>query len=87
MKRENCCLNPKKPEQINESEAQKQLSKDKAKDSSCFCKETKKYHHIHSITCGHPSIIHGDHVDYIVDNYLHFPHGGHCDNHGKIYLK
>lgn len=90
MKRKDCCLKTAKSDnqnsQIHESETQKEL-KEKNSNSACFCKETKKYHHIHSLTCGHPYIIHEDHVDYIVDGYLHFPHGGHCDNHGKIYFK
>jgi hypothetical protein len=23
-------------------------------------------------------------VDYLVDGRLHFPHGGHCDDHGAV---
>lgn len=40
--------------------------------------------HKHSLTCGHVRIIHGDHMDYIVDGHLHFPHLTHCDDHGPI---
>lgn len=43
-------------------------------------------YHQHSRTCGHPRVIHGDHVDYIVDGRLHFPHVTHCDDHGPIRL-
>jgi hypothetical protein len=27
---------------------------------------------------------HGDHTDYLVGGHLHHPHGGHCDDHGKL---
>jgi hypothetical protein len=27
---------------------------------------------------------HGDHVDYLVEGHLHYPHGGHCDDHGPV---
>jgi len=40
--------------------------------------------HKHSSVCGHMRIIHGDHIDYIVDGYLHHPHKTHCDNHGPV---
>jgi hypothetical protein len=23
-------------------------------------------------------------VDYLVDGHLHYPHGGHCDDHGPV---
>jgi len=42
--------------------------------------------HIHSKTCGHPQVIHGDHIDYLVNGQLHFPHMNHCDNHGPLPL-
>ncbi len=41
-------------------------------------------YHVHSSTCGHESIIHNGHVDYIVQGRLHHPHGKHCDDHGPI---
>jgi len=40
--------------------------------------------HVHGPDCGHESVPHGDHIDYIVDGHLHHPHGDHCDNHGPI---
>jgi hypothetical protein len=40
--------------------------------------------HVHGPDCGHPAVPHGDHVDYLVDGHLHRPHGGHCDDHGRI---
>ncbi len=40
--------------------------------------------HAHSETCGHVSIIHGNHVDYLVEGRLHRPHETHCDDHGAI---
>lgn len=42
--------------------------------------------HVHGSDCGHPSVPHGDHVCYLVDGHLHFPHNGHCDHHGAITL-
>ncbi len=40
--------------------------------------------HVHGPACGHPSVPHGDHVDYLVNGHLHHPHGNHCDDHGPI---
>jgi len=40
--------------------------------------------HVHGPGCGHEAVMHGDHVDYIVDGRLHHPHGDHCDDHGPI---
>ncbi len=42
--------------------------------------------HQHSPTCGHQRVIHGDHVDYLVDGRLHFPHVTHCDDHGPLVI-
>jgi hypothetical protein len=27
---------------------------------------------------------HVDHIDYLVGDHLHHPHGDHCDDHGSI---
>lgn len=40
--------------------------------------------HTHGEGCGHESVPHGDHVDYLVDGRLHHPHQGHCDDHGPV---
>jgi hypothetical protein len=40
--------------------------------------------HVHGLNCGHESIPHGDHVDYLVDGHLHHAHGDHCDDHGVL---
>jgi hypothetical protein len=40
--------------------------------------------HVHGSACGHPSVPHGDHVDYLVSGHLHHPHGQHCDDHGAV---
>jgi hypothetical protein len=42
--------------------------------------------HIHGPTCGHESVPHGDHLDYLVNGHLHYQHKGHCDNHGAVKL-
>jgi hypothetical protein len=30
---------------------------------------------------------HGDHVDYIVGDHLHYQHGTHCDHHGSVTIR
>lgn len=42
--------------------------------------------HVHGPDCGHEAVPHGDHVDYIVADHLHHPHGGHCDDHGAVHM-
>lgn len=34
--------------------------------------------------CGHETVPHGDHFDYLVNGVLHHQHNGHCDNHGAV---
>jgi hypothetical protein len=41
-------------------------------------------HHQHGPDCGHETVPHGDHVDYLVGGHLHHPHGDHCDDHGAV---
>ena len=36
------------------------------------------------VSVGHEAVLHGDHVDYLVDGHLHHPHGDHCDDHGPV---
>lgn len=38
--------------------------------------------HHHGEACGHRSISHEGHTDYVVDGRLHHPHDGHCDDRG-----
>lgn len=40
--------------------------------------------HVHGPKCGHEAVPHGDHVDYLVQDHLHHPHHGHCDDHGIL---
>lgn len=40
--------------------------------------------HVHGANCGHEAIAHGDHICYLVDGHLHYPHGDHCDDHGAV---
>ena len=42
--------------------------------------------HRHGPGCGHETIPHGDHVDYLCDGQLHHVHDGHCDDHGAVAL-
>ncbi|WP_148575675.1 metal ABC transporter permease [Nocardioides caldifontis] len=41
----------------------------------------EEHEHAHGPDCGHPAIVHGDHVDYVHDGHRHAPHGGHYDEH------
>jgi len=34
--------------------------------------------------CGHPTVPHGDHTDYLFEGALHHRHGDHCDDHGRL---
>jgi zinc transport system permease protein len=40
------------------------------------------HQHEHGAGCGHPSVAHGDHVDYLHNGHLHAAHEGHYDEHG-----
>jgi zinc transport system permease protein len=40
------------------------------------------HQHEHGEECGHPAIVHGDHVDYLHDGHRHAAHEGHYDEHG-----
>ena len=40
--------------------------------------------HTHNKTCGHPVVIHNDHVDYLVDDSLHHISDSGCENHGLL---
>ncbi|MCO1336822.1 hypothetical protein MO867_21065 [Microbulbifer sp. OS29] len=42
--------------------------------------------HVHSESCGHEQVPHGDHTDYLVNGRLHHIHGDHCDDHGPVEL-
>jgi zinc transport system permease protein len=37
--------------------------------------------HEHAAGCGHPAVVHGDHVDYVHEGHRHAMHGGHYDEH------
>lgn len=40
------------------------------------------HEHVHGPDCGHESVQHGDHVDYVHDGHRHAEHAGHYDEHG-----
>lgn len=42
---------------------------------------TESHPHEHGEHCGHPAIVHGDHVDYVHDGHRHAAHGDHYDEH------
>lgn len=43
--------------------------------------ELATHSHLHSAACGHESIPHGDHVDYLHDGHRHAAHADHYDEH------
>jgi hypothetical protein len=43
--------------------------------------------HRHGAACGHASVPHGDHFDYVVGNHLHHPCDKHCDDHGPVQFR
>jgi hypothetical protein len=40
------------------------------------------HEHIHGEGCGHETVQHGDHVDYLHDGHRHAEHDDHYDEHG-----
>lgn len=48
---------------------------------ACGAHDTR---HAHGAACGHPSLPHAGHTDYLVQGHLHSPHTGHCDDHGGV---
>jgi hypothetical protein len=63
----------------------KRSSQNKSRDVS-HDEETIRSHsggHVHGPGCGHESVQHDGHTDYIVDGRLHHPHGSHCHDHGS----
>jgi zinc transport system permease protein len=42
---------------------------------------TEEHVHRHGDRCGHPAVVHGDHVDYVHDGHRHAAHGDHYDEH------
>lgn len=38
--------------------------------------------HIHRRDCGHKPVLKDGHIDYVVGEHLHHPHGLHCHDHG-----
>ena len=62
----------------------KNKTKGNVNEHICLCKITRKFRHYHGPECGHVSIMHDGHLDYIVGGKLHHPHGDHCDDHGPI---
>lgn len=41
----------------------------------------ESHDHAHGPGCGHKTIRHGDHEDYLHDGHLHHVHGDHVDEH------
>jgi hypothetical protein len=48
------------------------------------CQPVAEASHVHGANCGHAKVMHGNHIDYLVDGRLEHPHGDHNDNHGQI---
>jgi hypothetical protein len=43
--------------------------------------DTTEHVHVHGEGCGHETVEHGDHVDYLHDGHRHAEHAGHFDEH------
>jgi hypothetical protein len=39
--------------------------------------------HAHGEGCGHETVQHGDHIDYLHDGHRHARHEDHYDEHGE----
>jgi len=52
-------------------------------DESCKTTEDVCVHegHKHGAGCGHETVAHGDHVDYLHNGHKHAEHGDHYDEH------
>jgi hypothetical protein len=37
--------------------------------------------HVHGPACGHPSVLHDDHLDYLHGDHRHAAHASHYDEH------
>jgi len=46
--------------------------------------EAEQHEHEHGPQCGHPTIEHDHHVDYLHDGHRHAPHEGHYDEHDPL---
>jgi len=42
------------------------------------------HEHVHGEGCGHETVPHGDHVDYLHDGHRHAAHEGHYDEHAEV---
>jgi hypothetical protein len=50
--------------------------------AACNQHQSADHQHIHGEGCGHETVQHGDHVDYVHDGHWHAGHEGHYDEHG-----
>ncbi len=41
----------------------------------------ERHEHVHGPGCGHQSVQHENHTDYLHDGHRHAMHGGHWDEH------
>ncbi|MFW5469953.1 metal ABC transporter permease [Knoellia sp. CPCC 206435] len=41
----------------------------------------ERHEHEHGPACGHPTVVHHDHLDYLHDGHRHAPHRDHYDEH------
>ncbi len=48
---------------------------------STACETHQDHDHQHGPDCGHETVEHGDHVDYLHDGHRHAAHDGHWDEH------
>jgi hypothetical protein len=43
--------------------------------------DPSEHDHVHGEGCGHETVQHGDHLDYLHDGHRHAEHAGHFDEH------
>ena len=63
------------------------VSESAKNQSKCTPDHVCKSHepaHKHGPSCGHETVPHGSHVDFLVAGHLHHPCNNHCDHHGAI---
>jgi hypothetical protein len=49
--------------------------------AQCSQRESTEHPHVHGEGCGHDTVQHDDHVDYVHDGHRHASHEGHYDVH------
>lgn len=54
------------------------------KHDGVACEKHASHTHVHGKKCGHKTVKHGDHVDYMHDGHQHGVHEDHVDEHKAL---